>query len=186
MPLASFEAAPAPVGEALLDVMPEPTGADELEELVVADGVGDLLPGLDSLAEEPWPVGDMLLAVGAEPIAPVEPIEPDEFIEEPLVPMLDEPVALAAPFGTRLPWVASPWADVDELPLLAAGLPGLVLVVALVVDDLVPLLIVVVSAVGDFLLLFMSPSASAEPLAKATIDVRINAGASLRIWNSNV
>lgn len=185
MPLASFEAAPAPVGEALLDVMPEPTGADELEEFVVPDGVGDLLPGLDSLAEEPWPVGDMLLAVEAEPIAPVEPIEPDELIEEPLAPMLEEPLALAAPFGTRLPWVASPWAEVDELPLLAAGLPGLVLEVVLVVDELVPLLIVV-SAVGDFLLLFMSPSASAEPLAKATIDVRMNAGASLRIWNSNV
>ena len=92
MPLASFEAAPAPVGEALLDVIPEPTGADELEEPMAPDGVGDLLPGLDSLADEPWPVGDMLLAVGAEP----------------LVPMLDEPVALAAPFGTRLPWVASP------------------------------------------------------------------------------
>jgi hypothetical protein len=45
-------------------------------------------------------------------------------------------------------------------------------------------LLCVVSVLGDFLSLFLSPSASAEVLAIATIDVRMNAGASLRIWAS--
>jgi uncharacterized protein YraI len=42
----------------------------------------------------------------------------------------------------------------------------------------------VASVVGDFLFLFMSPNASAELLASATIDVRMKAGASLRMESS--
>jgi hypothetical protein len=51
-----------------------------------------------------------------------------------------------------------------------------------------PLLLVdweeVVSEFDDFLFLFMSPSARAEPLASATKELRMNAGASLRMWDS--
>jgi hypothetical protein len=39
----------------------------------------------------------------------------------------------------------------------------------------------VVTGLSAFLFLFMSPSARAEPLANATIEVRMNAGASLRM-----
>lgn len=102
--------------------------------------------------------------------------------EELLVLSMLVPLLLVAPFGTRLPWVALPWPEVVELPVFAEGEPGLVLLVALV--ELVVLCVAVVSVLGDFLLLFMSPSASAEPLVRATMDVRMNAGASLRIWAS--
>ena len=53
---------------------------------------------------------------------------------------------------------------------------------ALVVSRL--LLCVVVSVFGEVLFFFMSPSAIAEPLASATIELKMNAGASLRIWAS--
>jgi hypothetical protein len=58
-----------------------------------------------------------------------------------------------------------------------------------VLEPVVPLVLpvllwVVVSVFGEFLFFFMSPSAIAEPLASATIVVRTNAGASLRIWVS--
>jgi hypothetical protein len=43
---------------------------------------------------------------------------------------------------------------------------------------------VVASVLGDFLSFFMSPRASAELLASATIVVSTKAGASLRIWSS--
>lgn len=47
-----------------------------------------------------------------------------------------------------------------------------------------PVLWVLVSVFGEFLFFFWSPSAIAEPLASATIDVKMNTGASLRIWAS--
>jgi len=68
-------------------------------------------------------------------------------------------------------------------------LPKLVLPVLPVLLCELPVLaalweVVAVSAVVDFLLLFMSPSANAEPLASATTDVTMNAGAILRMWDS--
>ena len=58
-------------------------------------------------------------------------------------------------------------------------------VVPLVLPVVLPVVPWVVELVfGVLLLLLWSPSARAEPLASATIEVKMNAGASLRIWAS--
>jgi hypothetical protein len=67
---------------------------------------------------------------------------------------------------------------VPDMPLLPE--------VPLLLLPLVPLVLLwwVVSVFGEFLFFFWSPSAIAEPLASATIEVKMNTGASLRIWAS--
>jgi hypothetical protein len=141
-------------------------------------------PVLPLAMEPPWPlealVPDFEPSTGAAP-------DDDEAL--PLEPMVLEAFPLAWP----LFWLVMepPWplgAAVSALPPSTdAPLEDEVLGA---VDDvvlLVPLLCVLLtSALGDFLFLFMSPSASADPLVSATIDVRMNAGASLRIWASKV
>jgi len=82
----------------------------------------------------------------------------------PIEPLLEEPVVL--PLLVVVPVVLS------RLLLLLVLLSRLLL------------LWVVVSVFGEFLFFFMSPSANAEPLASATMEVKMNAGASLRIWVS--
>jgi hypothetical protein len=66
----------------------------------------------------------------------------------------------------------------DELVLSMVDEP-VVLPVVLPVAPWVLLLVF-----GELLFLLWSPSARAEPLASATIEVKMNAGASLRIWAS--
>ena len=88
-------------------------------------------------------------------------------------PMLPVPMPLApAPLEVPVPVVAPRPLDEPVEP------------VALVELEPVVLLWVVVSVCGEFLFFFMSPRAIAEPLARATIVVKTNAGASLRIWVS--
>jgi len=78
----------------------------------------------------------------------------------PIEPLLEEPVVL--PLLVVVPVVLS------RLLLLLVLLSRLLL------------LWVVVSVFGEFLFFFMSPSANAEPLASATMEVKMNAAALVR------
>lgn len=179
MPLASCDAAAAPVGEALLPVACEPTEPAELIEPFELTPDGVLVTAAPGGLASP---GATLLAL---PCVPIEPAE----LGAPLAPIVEPeplmPDALVPPFLVRLPSLASPLPDVDAVPVLAVRLPVLELLAELAVEAPMPCDDVVV-ALGDFLSLFMSPRARAEPLVRATIDVRMNAGASLRIWTSKV
>jgi hypothetical protein len=142
-------------------------------------------------SEPPWPLE--ALVPDDEPSTGALPAELEVL---PLAPSEPEVLPLAAaelPLLIELPWPleAPVPAEPPLVPLALVPLPDMP---ADEVDDglevllevpLVPELCVV-DALGDFLSLFMSPSASADPLASATIDVRMNAGASLRIWASKV
>jgi hypothetical protein len=70
------------------------------------------------------------------------------------------------------------------LPLLVVVPVAVSRLLLLLVVSRLLLLCVVVSLFGEFLFFFMSPRAIAEPLASATMEVKMNAGASLRIWVS--
>lgn len=109
---------------------------------------------------------------------PVLPPMPLPMLWPMLLPdMLPEPAPelLAVPLPSPAPPPVLPKVVPDE-PVLFGPLA--------LADGVVPVLLLVcevVSVLGDFLLLFMSPKASAELLASATTELRMNAGASLRI-----
>jgi hypothetical protein len=131
---------------------------------------------VDDVPEAPIELVEPVVAL--LPVEPVEPVEPIELLEllGALVPY-DEP--WAAPL---LPLVSEPpWPLAAPVPLVLPSTAVELLAAPVVLLPVVALCDVVVSVLGDFLLLFMSPSASAEPLARATIEVRMNAGASLRM-----
>lgn len=106
----------------------------------------------------------------------------------PVVPLYEPPVELDVdpfmepdvdPFiELAVPLVLVSFEDVPVVPPDEYELPVLPVVLELVEDGL--LLCVAVALSLDFLA-FMSPIASAEPLASAMMEVRTNAGASLRI-----
>ncbi|HET9471831.1 MAG TPA: hypothetical protein VFO24_12060 [Usitatibacter sp.] len=95
-------------------------------------------------------------------------------LEEVLGAGEEEPVVL--PFIEDEPLVP----EVEAAPLYWDDEPedGLCVLPLLYVDD-----VVVPSVLGAFLLLCMSPSASAEPLARTMMDEK-KTGASLRMWAS--
>jgi hypothetical protein len=110
----------------------------------------------------------------------VEAVVPDEkspAVPAPLVPPLIVPLVDAPLEPSDLPSPVELTAPVPVL-LVAAKEP------LEYVPDGVELWVATVSEPGDFLSLFLSPSARAEPLVSATIEVKMNTGASLRIWAS--
>jgi len=116
--------------------------------------------------------------------------------EEPLPIEDEEPVLLPVLLAAS---VVEPLVDAPGLMLLVEALGDMLLdeldgdvlvdaegAVVLVDADgvVVALCDVVVSVLGDFLCLFMSPMARAEPLARVTRVVMMKAGASLRMVSS--
>lgn len=138
-----------------------------MPELVVAEPESE--PEVPAALDEPM----LSVVLGCADGVP-ELFMPAEVPAVPLPYVL--PVVPAAP--VVLPVVA--------LSVVLVLLPGMALDVVPVVLLTLPLVVlwVVVSVCGEFLFFFMSPSANAEPLASATIEVKMNAGASLRIWAS--
>lgn len=143
------------------------------------------LPEPESEPDEPAELAEPVLSVvlgcadGVLELPIPELLVPELFMpaEVPAVPLpYVLPVVPAAP-------VVLPVVALSVVPVLVPGMalddvPVVLLVLPVVV------LWVVVSVCGEFLFFFMSPSANAEPLASATIEVKMNAGASLRIWAS--
>jgi hypothetical protein len=145
---------------------------EELSAVLVDDFVDEvlLLEPLDMLSVL-LPLDGLLFAEPVVPLyePPVEPVELDDpFIEDEPVPLIEEPLLLLS--LELLPVLPEEY----ELPVLPEVEP----VVPVVDDDGAVCVAVVLSL--DFLC-FMSPIARAEPLASAMMDVRTNAGASLRI-----
>jgi hypothetical protein len=107
-----------------------------------------------------------VVLVDCEPLkAAVEPIA---------VPVAEVPVdEVVVPLFTELE-------SLEDGTLADAAGAGVLADVPGMVEEVVE----VVVSFGAFLSLCMSPSANAEPLARATMVVMTKAGASLRIWSS--
>jgi hypothetical protein len=131
---------------------------------------------------DPAPVVEAVPAV--EPAPEAEPVPllcdvPLELYDEPPIELVPEPVLLAEPLPSPAPPPVLPYVVPAE-PVLFGPLEDCDGVLDMLLP-LLPLLWELVVSLEDDFFLCMSPMARAEELASATNDVRMNAGASLRI-----